>query len=122
MQDKAQKKLRVSNIVSLTMSLIALLLFAGVVHVLHGKFERTLSELESPITGITRFYMTLPHAMWYVPALVLLFAGLLVKEKLIASPLIKLVINKIFLVMTVLFLVGYIVAMMMPLYTVPVGL
>lgn len=122
MSDKKHSKLVAANVMSLLLSLIVMVMFVVIVHLLHSKFERTFTDMEVKPSGLSQFYIHLPHANWYWPGWIGLLLLLVVKEWLIKSPMVRLVINKVFFIVAALFMVGYIVSMLMPLYTVPPGI
>lgn len=104
------------SIASLVLDIVVLILFALIVTMLHGTFEKMFKEMEVQPTGISAFYLNLPQRMVFYPLLVLAGVLLIFKEKWITSNTVKLVINKLFFVMMILVMVGYIVAMLMPMY------
>ena len=117
MKESTHKILSIGNMVSVVLNLLVMVVFAGVTIALHSKFERAFTDLEIELTGMSRFFAYMPHSMLFYPVLILAAAFLIAKEWLIKSPVIKFIINKLFFVFVFLLLVGYLVGMMMPLYS-----
>lgn len=113
------KTIIIANTATMIFNLVVLIVFGVIVRMLHGQFTRTFNDMDVAIPRLTAWVMWLPQSWFYTPVIVGLAIFLIVKEKFIKSDLAKLVINKLFLVGLILCVIGYIVAMMMPLYSIP---
>jgi hypothetical protein len=118
MNPTTQKLLYWGSICTLVLNLIVLVLFALIVFSLTGRIEKELADLSVPITTFTKFFLAMPRSMMFLPCVVIAAVVLIAKEKLIKSATINFVINKIVFIGLILLLVGYIVVVLMPLYSV----
>lgn len=116
MNDTKRKLTAIGSIVSLVLNIIVLGIFVCVVVFLQGTFQKMFNEMNVTPTGWTKYFLDIPKCMFFYPSVVLVALFLIIKEKQIKSDMIKLVINKLFLVFMVLVMIGYILSMLMPLY------
>ena len=111
------KLINVGNVMSLVLNFILLIMLGAIGTFLNSKFERLFTDFELEITGLTKICLSIPKSFWYYPLLVVMAVGLIIKERLVKSPVVNLILNKTFFVLILTLMIVYLVAMLGPMYS-----
>lgn len=117
MNETVRKLIVVGNVMSLFLNFILLIMLAAIGTYLNSKFERIFADFEFEISGLTKICLSIPKSFWYYPLLIVIAVGLILKERLVKSPVVNFVLNKTFFVLVLTLMIVYLVAMLGPMYS-----